>query len=44
MVMVNQGLLVLDYKSAELTDYSRGEEIRLSECIHFTISSSMKRL
>ena len=39
--ILNEGLNVL---SVEATDYSRGEELRLSECLHSNIASSMKRL
>lgn len=39
--ILNQGILNL---SAESVDYKRGEEIRLVECLHPTIASSMKRL
>lgn len=39
--ILNQGILNL---SAESVDYKRREEIRLVECLHPTIASSMKRL
>jgi IS605 OrfB family transposase len=42
--ILDQGLKVLDLKSVELIDYSRGEEIRLGRFLHSTIASSMKRL
>ena len=39
--ILNNGITV---NSVEATDYSRGEEIRLEECLHSNIASSMKRL
>ena len=39
--ILNQGLLD---SSAEAVDYTRGEELRLKECLHSSIASSMKRL
>ena len=39
--ILNEGLKIL---SVEVTDYSRGEELRPSECLHSVIASSMKRL
>ena len=39
--ILNQGLKAL---SVEPTDYSRGEDIRLTECLHSVIATSMKRL